>query len=105
MALFEKLVGTEQPKLSVHTFVGSLHLWAHGLITRAQLVASYGLDAADDADLDFLKNKHDAITGAGLVANKTEFIAMVEMLLFQGEDGGRFGLNDKATFVAVINQL
>ena len=99
MALFEKLVGTEDPKLPIHTFAGSLHLWAKGLVTRADIVASYELDAGDDADLDFLKSKYDAS------ANKTDFIATIEMLLIHGEDGGRFGLDNKATFVAAVNQL
>ena len=99
MALFEKLVGTALPKIKIHTFSGSLHLWAKGLITRVQLVARHGLNAGDDADLDFLKNKYDAS------ANKTDFIATIEMLLIQGEDQGGYGLDDKATFVAAVNQL
>lgn len=99
MALFEKLVGTAEPKLPIHTFAGSLHLWAKGIISRANIVASYDLNADDDGDLDFLKNKYDA------AVNKTDFIATIEMLLIHGEDGGRFGLDDKATFVAAVNQL
>ena len=99
MALFEKLVGTAKPKLPIHSFAGSLHLWAKGLVARADIVASFGLDAGDDADLDFLKNKYDG------AANKTDFIATIEMLLICGEDEGRFGLDNKATFVAAVNQL
>lgn len=113
MALFEKLVGTEEPKLPIHTFAGSLHLWAKGVISRADIVASYGLNGDDEADLDFLKGRYDAIPtvtptggrGASKAADKTDFIATIEMLLIHGEDGGRFGLDDRAAFVAAVNQL
>ena len=62
-------------------------------------MASYDLDASDEADLDFLKSKYDA------AADQVNFIATLEMLLIHGEDGGRFGLGNRTTFVAAINQL
>lgn len=98
MALFESLVGIEAPKIGVHGFVAALREWQDGALTRADIVAEYGLDAGDDADLDFLKNTLAAS------AYQPKFVAVLEQVLVLGEEK-RFGYEVKTTAVARINSV
>lgn len=68
MALLDKLRGTpygdlDNPayvKLPVHQFWAALTEFAAGEVTKPQIVAFFNLDAADEADLDWLIGKYQA---------------------------------------------
>lgn len=98
MALFERLVGSEEPKIGVHGFAAALRFWALGLLTRANIKSSFGLGVESDADFDWLETKYNA------AADKVSFIASLEQLLILAEEG-RFDLRTKATFAGVVDSL
>lgn len=57
MNLIARLIGTEDPKLAVHQFTAALGEWERGKMTRAQVIANFGIDVTEEADLDALKAK------------------------------------------------
>lgn len=102
MALFDRLIGSpdeDAAKIGLGGFTAGLNLWALGLVTRAEIIAEYGIDQADEAELDWLKTKYAA------AANKDKFLSGVFYLLVAAEDGGKFGLDDLAIFQARVTSL
>lgn len=97
-SLFDKLVGNEEPRVSVHGFVAALKEWQDGAVTRADIVQSFGLDAGDESDLDWLKAQAQAS------ADREKFVAALEQVLILGQQR-RFGYNVKATAVARVSAL
>lgn len=57
MALFARLVGTEEPKLGVHQFMAALSELARGRMIRADIVTAFGLSASEDAELGAIIEK------------------------------------------------
>lgn len=57
MGLYERLAGTEGPKLPIHQFVGAIGEWSRGLITSSDLQNSFGLSAAELVEANTLMNK------------------------------------------------
>ena len=102
MALLLDRISGNQPdtstKLSVHQFQASLHLWQLGIITRADLISSHDITAAEESDLDFLKTKYVA------ALNPVEYMKGIDSVLMCAEQG-RFGMDVQATFVAAVNSL
>jgi hypothetical protein len=72
MALFDRLVGydpggaplTSLPKLSVHSFVAGMAEGYRGVVTRAQFIASFGIQPSEEAYLDALWNKGVSLAAA-----------------------------------------
>ena len=98
MPLFEKLVGSEDPKLAVHQFVAGLHDWEDGVSTRAEIISAFGLSVADEVDLDWLKSKYLASS------DKKHFIIVLEGCLCLGEQN-LLGYDIKTNFIARITGL
>ncbi|MFQ5774184.1 MAG: hypothetical protein ACE5GS_06690 [Kiloniellaceae bacterium] len=101
--LFDRLVGNlssaeADRKIPVHAFTAALQEWQDGAIARADVVAGFGLVAADDADLDWMKARFAAS------ADKAHFVSVLEQALILAESR-LFGYNVKATFAARINGL
>lgn len=51
MALIERLMGLEQPRIPVHQFYSMLAERKRGRVTNAQVIAAFALGAADQTEL------------------------------------------------------
>ena len=57
MPLFERLVGTEDPKLPVHQFMAALAEYKRGEVTGVQVATAFDLSAGEATNLqEFLDN-------------------------------------------------
>jgi hypothetical protein len=103
MALFDRLVGYTnggaaplpegEAKLGIHAFVGGLAELARGSVTRAQVIAAFGIAPSEEADLDALIAK-----AAGLsAARRPEFRILMHDCLMLAE--GRYAYTTQAAFV------
>lgn len=62
MALYERILRLEDPKIPVHAFMAALAEVKRGQATRAQLINLFNLDSAAQADLNALADRfNDAI--------------------------------------------
>ena len=98
MALLEKLQGIAEPKIPVHQFYSALIEWESLETNRATIVSFFGLDADDEADLDWLKGKFDAST------NKREFAERIHGIFLLSESG-YVGYITQPEIVAIINGI
>jgi hypothetical protein len=57
MGLYERLIGTAGPKIHVHTFMAALGEIERGKMSRAQIIAGFGLSASEETELDTLTAK------------------------------------------------
>ena len=57
MGLYERLCGTEEPKLPIHQFMAALGEHDRGKMTRDQVVFAFSLSAAEQVELDTLIGK------------------------------------------------
>jgi len=51
MGLLQRLEGSQSPKLSPHEFMAGLAEYKRGAVTKAQLVAAFGLSSAEATQL------------------------------------------------------
>lgn len=56
MGLYERLMGLETPKLSVHEFMGVMQEIALGNMTGAQGVTAFGLSASESTEASTLQS-------------------------------------------------
>lgn len=77
MALIERLMELETPKIPIHTFYAAQHERIEGQVTRNQIVAFFGMDAAAAAEYDALAALAPTGTQAAAVAAKAMFISRV----------------------------
>ncbi len=93
-----------ESKISAHTLIAALQMWANGEITKADMMAQYNFTHADDSgDLDDLKGWYDAATKA------EKFVDVVEWRIILARDkrdadgvvdlDGSFGYATKSAFV------
>lgn len=57
MALYPRLLGAESPKISVHAIMAAVGEQERGKLTRAQVLAAFGITAQEEADYDALAAK------------------------------------------------
>ena len=62
MGLLQRLEGSEKPKLSPHEFMAGLAEYKRGAVTKAQIVAAFGLSAAEEIQLQNYLDNLDADT-------------------------------------------
>lgn len=98
MSLLDRLSGTQDPKLPVHQFWGSLVEWTQGEVTRQNVIDAHNISVADETDLDWLKGKIDAS------ANTVNFMHNIHSLFMLAEDN-LYGYSAQATMVARINRI
>lgn len=68
MALLDRLIGTEEPKIPVHQFMAALAEYKRSALTGAQIVSAFGLSAGETTALQsFLDNLDGATIDRGLV--------------------------------------
>jgi hypothetical protein len=54
MPLYERLGGSVEPKIPVHTFMAAADEYLAGKMTRGQVINAFALDAGEQAELDTL---------------------------------------------------
>lgn len=62
MALLDRLLGTEEPKLPTHQFMAALAEYKRGAITGPQIVSAFGLSGAEATALQFFLDNLDGST-------------------------------------------
>jgi hypothetical protein len=50
MSLYPRLIGTEEPKISVHQWMAAFGEYERGYLTAPQIAAGFGLDAGEQAE-------------------------------------------------------
>lgn len=104
MALIDRLagIGTGETggKLSVNAFHASLFEMAQGEVTRAQIVSYFGLDTAEEVELDWIIGKYNAQPNA---AAKEKFIELIRVLFILAEEQAP-GYTTNADIVARVNR-
>lgn len=93
MALIDHFLNNSRPvseggngfnRISAHNFTGGLFLWAAGDVTRANIVSAFGLDAADEVQLDQMSANYIAESTA---ADKITYVNKVHHALMLSETG------------------
>ena len=62
MALFDRLAGNEEPKISPHFLYALLRELARSEVTKPDIVSMLELSAGDESDLDWLITQYQAQT-------------------------------------------
>ena len=105
MALIDKLGGFQDPetgdKFSVNAFHASLVELSNGEVTPAQIKSYFGMDAEDQADLDWLIDKYNAQPTAEA---KSKFVELMRSLFVLAESGVP-GYTTSGDLVARINRI
>jgi hypothetical protein len=65
MGLYERLIGTERPKLGVHPFCYALGERVKGQVTSAQIVSAFGLSVDETTEMETLYARLTAPTDEG----------------------------------------
>lgn len=101
MALYDRLVGYDPGfapltglKIAVHQFVAGLAEGARGAVTRAQIITAFGIQPAEEADLDALIAKAVALPSG----RRHEFRTAMHDWLLLAE--GRIAYTTQAQFNA-----
>lgn len=92
MALVERLMGLEEPKIPVHDFFAAQNEIIAGRLTIAQVKTALGMDAAAQAEYDTLAATAPTGTTATALANKALFISGIHAVFILAE-GGYTGYN------------
>lgn len=87
MALIERLMGIENPKIHVHTFFSAAHERVHGAMTRQNAIDAFGMDAAAIAEYDVLAATAPTGTNALQTALKAMWVNRIHAVLILAEDG------------------
>jgi len=96
--LLNRLSGEVAPKLPVHQFWAALSEWTFGEVSRQDVIDAFGIQANEEADLDWLFTKYTASS------DKPAFLHLIHSLFILAEVG-YFGYNVKATMTARINAI
>jgi len=90
MALIERLMDLEQPRIPVHDFFAANNQRIEGLVTRAEVIAMFALDAPAITEYDALAALAPTGTTALATAQKAMFIEKVHAacLLAEGRYAG-----------------
>lgn len=98
MALYARLIGTEEPKIGVHQFMAAISELIRGEATRAEIISMFGLRLEDETDLDLLINKGAALNAG----DRFEFARVIHDTLLLAEEGLKY--TTEADFRARINR-
>jgi hypothetical protein len=104
MSLFDRLRGTEGPKLSSHQFQAAMAEWADGAVgfSRATIISGFNLTTDDETELDALKAIYDS---ANTSAKKQRLLKAFDNILMLAEDSDDSGFyTTKAAITARLAQ-
>jgi hypothetical protein len=85
MALVERLMHVETPRIPVHYFFAANHERIEGALTRAEILAMFGLDAAATTEYDALAALAPTGTNALQTALKAMFVSRVHAVFMLAE--------------------
>ena len=86
MALVDRLMGTEEPKIAVHSFFAAQSEVIRGALTIAQVKTFLNMDASAQAEYDLLVATAPTGTTATALANKALFIEKMHAIFILAED-------------------
>lgn len=90
MGLFDRIIDrTREDKLSGHDLEMGLQELATGGVTIAQLVSAWGLDATEEADLQWLIDQY---TARNTDAKKINFLLAVQSTMYIASCNDEYGL-------------
>jgi hypothetical protein len=95
MALVERLMGLESPKIPVHDFFAAQSEVIRGALTVAQVKTALGMDASAQTEYDALVALAPTGSTATALANKALFIEQIHSIFILAE-GGYTGYNTAA---------
>ena len=104
MSLFDRLRGTEEPKLSSHQFQAAMSEWADGAagFSRTTMISGFSLTMDDETELDTLKAIYDS---ANTDRKRQRLLKAFDSILMLAEDSNDTGFyTTKALIVARLNQ-
>jgi len=81
MALIERLMALEDPRIPVHTFFAANHERIEGRVTRAEVITMFSMDLATTIEYDALAALAPTGTQALDVAKKAMFINRIHAVL------------------------
>lgn len=87
MALVERLLGLEVPKIPVHDFFAAAHEIIMGRLTVAQVKTALAMDAAAQAEFDALSATAPTGSAATALANKALWIHSMHAVFILAEGG------------------
>ena len=90
MGLVNRLAGIPEPgqtpeevrKLEVNTFHASMYELAAGQVTKAQIVSYFGLDAAEQSELDWIISQYNAQPNA---AAREKYVELLRVCFIMAE--------------------
>lgn len=85
MALVERLMGLENPKIPVHDFFAANQEIVNGNLTAAAIKTYLNMDAAAQAEYDALIAKYPTGTTAVAYFNKSTFISRIHSVFILAE--------------------
>jgi len=98
MALLDRVIGTQEPKLPVHQFCAALREWSDGAVTRVQVISAFDISVEEAIELDWLRSKYQASLKQDVIASVFEGIMALA-------ERGLLGYDNKATIIARINSI
>jgi hypothetical protein len=90
VALVERLMGLEEPKIPVHDFFAAVQEIISGRLTAAQVKTALGLNSAGQTEFDTLAATAPSGTSATALANKALWIHSMHsvFILAEGQYAG-----------------
>ena len=95
MALVERLMGLEEPKIPVHDFFAAGHELVMGRLSAAQIKSNLNMDAAAQAEFDALIALAPSGSTALATAQKAQYVESIHSVFILAE-GGYPGYNTPA---------
>lgn len=87
MALIERLMGLEEPKIRVHPFYAANHEVIEGHLSTAQVKSNLQMDAAAAAEYDALAALAPTGTNATALALKSLYVSRLHAVFVLAEEG------------------
>lgn len=95
MALVERLMGTETPKIPVHDFFAACHELVMGRLTVAQIKTALNMDASAQSEFDTMVALAPTGSTALATAQKAQYVESMHSVFILAE-GGYAGYNTPA---------
>jgi hypothetical protein len=87
MALVERLIGTEPPKIPVHDFFAACHELVMGRLTVAQIKTALNMDAAAQTEFDAMVALAPYGSTALATAQKAQYVESMHSVFILAEGG------------------
>jgi hypothetical protein len=83
MGLYERIAGTEEPKIGVHAFGSAVHLWLLGDVNNTRMINEFALTAQDQTDMLAIQTRYNGLS----TANKAGFLLKTHSVFVLVEEG------------------